>query len=645
MYPPIAYPPIANHGLIGDLQTAALVGLDGCINWFCCPRFDSPSMFGSLLDNERGGFFRLAASDPDAVVKQLYLVDTAVLITRYLTAEGVGEVIDFMPIDNPTIATDTHRIVLIARVVRGEVAFTLECAPRFDYARADHFTELTDQHALFTSDDFEVSLHTGNKLDHSLGKQLPNGDASTTFSLKAGEVSGAILATGPRGSTAGVLGTGEIIDLMERTVRYWRRWTNKSNYVGRWRETVNRSAMTLKLMTYAPTGALVAAPTCGLPEQVGGERNWDYRYTWVRDGSFSTSALMKLGYTDEAVAFLKWLSDRVQQRVGEESGPLKLMYRIDGSSDLDEFELTDLNGYDGSRPVRIGNGAADQLQLDIYGEAIDAIYQAGEHDRLLGHDAWLHLATIVDWLVDNWDRPDEGIWETRGGRQHFTYSRLMCWVAFDRAIRMARDRALPAPVGRWREARDAIYNQIMDKGFNHRIGAFVQHYDTEVLDASLLKMPLVGFISPRDPRWLTTLDAMRREIVSDSLVFRYNPAASPDGLAGDEGTFSLCTFWYVDALARAGRLSSARMIFEQMLTYSNHLGLYSEEIGPTGEQLGNFPQAFTHLALINAAVTLNKCLDDHPTQITELMSGRMRQHYLDNVFPGGLPMQDIVKDD
>lgn len=631
------YPPISDHGLIGDLQTSALVSLNGTIDWFCSPRFDSPSIFASLIDARNGGYFRLTASDEDAVIKQLYLVDTAVLMTRYLTSEGVGEVIDFMPIADPKIATETHRIVRIARVVRGEVKFKLECSPRFDYGRAEHETELTDHHAQFTSGELEISLHTGNKLDHSLGKHVKNGDARTEFSLRAGQVSGAILETGPKGTTAGLLSSREVIELLENTVRFWREWTNESTYVGRWRETVNRSAMTLKLMTYAPTGAIVAAPTCGLPEEVGGERNWDYRFTWVRDGSFSTSALMRLGYTDEAVAFLKWLAARVQERVGTASGPLKLMYRIDGKSDLDEFDLPHIDGYEGSKPVRVGNGAADQLQLDIYGEAIQAIFVANQMGRLVGHDAWVHLAAIVDWLADNWDRPDEGIWETRGGQKHFTYSRLMCWVAFDRAVRLSRDRGFPAPVAKWREARDAVYNQIMDKGFNKKIGAFVQHYDTEVLDASVLKMPLVGFISPRDPRWLSTLDAMEREIVSDSLVFRYNPSASPDGLAGDEGTFSLCTFWYVDALAQAGRLSTARMVFEQMLTYSNHLGLYSEEIGATGEQLGNFPQAFTHLALIDAAVTLNQKLDSDPTPYEDLLPGRMRHYYLDEAYPAGRP--------
>ncbi|MGV1037591.1 MAG: glycoside hydrolase family 15 protein [Candidatus Nanopelagicales bacterium] len=623
-----AYPPIADHGLIGDLQTSALVGLDGTISWFCSPRFDSPSVFGSILDAERGGFFRVTVDDPDVVVKQLYLVDTAILITRYLTSAGVGEVIDFMPIDRPEVATDIHRIVRLARVVRGEVTFTMECAPRFDYGRVDHELTLTDHHALFSTPDQEISLHTQRILDHSEGKQIHNGVARSRFTLKQGEVAGCTLTTGLKGATAGSLSVRKVVALFEDTIKFWRDWIGKSTYKGRWRQTVNRSAVTLKLLTYAPTGALVAAPTAGLPEQIGGERNWDYRYTWIRDGSFSVAALMELGYSDEAAAFLKWISRLVADHAGGPAGPLRLMYRVDGTPDLEEFDLPNWQGYAESSPVRIGNGAADQLQLDIYGEAVDAIYELVKRGRSMYYDTWLGMVGILDWLTDNWDRPDEGIWETRGGQKDFVYSRVMCWVAFDRAMRIAAMKGLPAPLERWRKTRDRIYLQVMERGYNEEIGAFVQYYGSDVLDASLLKMPLVGFIAPRDPRWVSTLDAMNREIVSDSLVFRYNPGASPDGLAGDEGTFSLCSFWYVDALAQAGRLAEARYIFEQMQTYSNHLGLYSEEIGFTGEQLGNFPQAFTHLALIHAAVTLNTQLDENPVayesliQIFQAQTGR-----------------------
>lgn len=633
-----SYPPIADHGLIGDLQTSALVGLDGTIDWFCAPRFDSPSIFASLLDANRGGHFQLTVRADHVVTKQLYFVDTAILITRYLTSEGVGEVIDFMPIHDPETVSDTHRIVRIARVVRGKVNFVLECAPRFDYGRQEHHLTLQDHHALFQTEDFEVSLHTQRLLDHSDGKELPNGVARQEFTLTQGEVAGCLLSTGPVGTTAGALTVQQVVNLLEMTVKYWRDWITLNTYDGRWRNTVSRSAITLKLLTYAPSGALVAAPTAGLPEQVGGERNWDYRYTWVRDGSFSVAALMKLGYNDEASAFLQWLARRVWygSREGAKpvNGPLQLMYRIDGNTDLPESELDHLEGYLQSAPVRIGNGAADQLQLDIYGEAIDAIYHFVMAGRSMYADTWEAICKTLKWLEKNWDRPDEGIWETRGGQKHFVYSRLMCWVAFDRALKIARERSLPGPISRWRKTRDKIYRQIMTRGYNREIGAFVQHYDTTVLDASVLKMPLVGFISSRDPLWLSTLDAMNREIVSDSLVFRYNPEASPDGLAGDEGTFSLCTFWYVEALALAGRVAEARMIFEQMLTYSNHLGLYSEEIGYTGEQLGNFPQAFTHLALISAAVTLNHALDTEKVSYESLIKPLSKMAHLDRPLSG-----------
>jgi GH15 family glucan-1,4-alpha-glucosidase len=420
-------------------------------------------------------------------------------------------------------------------------------------------------------------------------------------------VGGIVLETGPRVEPRR-LEAQDVLGMLNRTIRFWRDWVGRSNYNGRWREIVDRSAITLKLMTYAPTGALVAAPTTSLPEQVGGERNWDYRFTWVRDASFSVYALLGLGYLEEADAFLKWLRDRVGERAGA-SGPLQIMYRIDGSPDLEEEALDHLEGYRGSSPVHIGNGASDQLQLDIYGEAIDSVYLATLRGMTPGHQAWIELSAMVDWLCEHWDQPEEGIWETRGGRKDFTYGRLMSWVALDRAVRMARNLGRPGDLTRWITERDRIYGQIMEKGWSKERSAFVQAYDSQVLDASNLLMPLVGFIAPRDPMWLSTLDAMGGELVSDSLVYRYDPSASPDGLQGSEGTFSICTFWYVDALTRAGRLEEARFTFEKMLTYSNHLGLFSEEIGLTGEQLGNFPQAFTHLSLINAAINLDAQLD------------------------------------
>ena len=399
--------------------------------------------------------------------------------------------------------------------------------------------------------------------------------------------------------------------MAQATIDHWTSWLRRSTYVGRWREVVQRSAITLRLLTYAPTGALVAAPTVGLPEQVGGERNWDYRFTWVRDASFTINALLGLGFVEEAGEFLRWLNDRIVDEAGADSGPLKIMYRVDGSTDIGEEVLDHLEGYRGSRPVRIGNGAADQLQLDIYGEMMDSVYHAHLRGLRVGHRGWTHLRQIMDWLATNWDQPEEGIWETRGGRQDFTYGRLMSWVALDRMLRIEREQGFPADTARLAAERDRIYEQLTSRGWNPQRGSYVQHYQTDVLDASLLLMPLVGFVSPTDPMWQSTLRAIDRELVSDSLVYRYDPSASPDGLLGHEGTFSICTFWYVDALTRTGRLDEARLVLDKMLTYANHLGLFSEEIGLTGEQLGNFPQAFSHLALINAAINLNRALDEN----------------------------------
>ena len=605
------YPNIADHGLIGDLQTAALVTTDGVLDWFCCPRFDSPSVFASLLDAERGGFYRIAPDRDDYVSRQLYLPDTAVLITRFMTPDGVGEVHDFMPVIDGA-ATDRHRLVRNIRVVRGVMRFAIQIEPRFDYGRKPHTMDISESGVVFRSEGLELTVHgiapEGSSIQNlDMTRSPDNNGLRWTRTLREGESGGVVLES--MGGPPHFVTPEQAQRLQDETERFWRGWLYRSSYTGRWREMVARSAITLKLMTYAPTGAPIAAPTTGLPEQEGGERNWDYRYTWIRDGSFSIYALLGLGYVEEAAAFGGWLRDRTQEQAGQGSGPLKIMYRVDGTSDLVEETLDHFEGWRGSRPVRIGNGAADQLQLDIYGEAATAIYLADTSGVQAGHQGWTALADIIDWLCDHWDQPDEGVWETRGGRKNFTYGRFQTWVALDRSIRMATERGRPADIARWITQRDAIYRQVMERGWNPKVGAFTQHYDTEVLDSSLLKMPMEGFIAPRDPMWLSTLDAMDRELVSDSLVYRYNPSASPDGLAGDEGTFSLCTFWYVDALARAGRLDDARLTFEKMQTYANHLGLFSEEIGSTGEQLGNFPQAFSHLALISAAVNLDRQLD------------------------------------
>lgn len=602
----MSYPLIADHGLIGDMQTAALVSTGGTIDWFCSPRFDSPSVFASLLDANRGGRFALAPVAPVRTTKQMYMPDTAILVTRYLSEAGIAEVLDFMPVDRPHVVSRTRRIVRVVRGVRGEVEFEARIEPRFDYGRRPHTVHVDGTTAVFDGGGEHLRLTGVPQLERA------GDDVRSRFTVRAGDLSGFLLESGAQGAPPAI-GSGYVLQSYLDTESFWQRWIGGSTYRGRWREAVERSAITLKLMTYAPSGGLVAAPTAGLPEQVGGARNWDYRYTWVRDGALSVYALLGLGFTEEAAAFGDWLRARVEDGAGNGSGPLRIMYRVDGSPDLTEETLDHFEGYMGSRPVRIGNAASDQLQLDIYGEALNSIQildSGALGDWGIGEKGWSDIVRIVDWLCEHWRDPDEGIWETRGGRRRFVYGQLMSWVAFDRAIRMATSRSRPADLARWTRERDRVHSQIMTDGWNDDLRAFVQYEGSDVLDASLVLMPLMGFVVPNDPRWQSTMAAMEKTLVADSLVYRYDPAASPDGLPGSEGTFSLCTFLYVDALARSGRLDEARLTFSKMLTYANHVGLYSEEIDQSGEQVGNFPQAFTHLALIAAALELDGALDD-----------------------------------
>ncbi|MEU5959775.1 glycoside hydrolase family 15 protein [Micromonospora parva] len=605
-----SYPAVENHGLIGDLQTAALISTDGTVDWFCAPRFDSPSVFGALLDRRNGGHFQLSPDGVDYTSKQLYLPGTPILITRFHTADGVGELLDFMPVTGAQ-ATDEHRLIRLVRMVRGTMRFRVQCRPRFNYGRDPFELEVHPEGDLFRSPTLTFTLAAFKDVERAFHVGDFHRDAdgvSALFTLHAGDIGGVALETvgAPRAPRA--LSTEQACDLLAETRDHWRRWVGGSRYKGRWREVVERSAMTLKLMTYAPTGALVAAPTAGLPEQIGGQRNWDYRYTWIRDASFSVHALLRLGFTDEAQKYLLWLNARIRE-ARDGAIPLQIMYRIDGSPDLPEEVLGHLEGYRGSAPVRIGNGAAGQLQLDIYGEALVSLELADRNGLIAPYEGWRKTAGLMDWLCEHWNQPEDGIWETRSGRQDFTYGRVLSWVALDRAIRIARRRGRPGDIARWSAERDAIYEQVMTRGFHRERRAFVQHYGSDILDASLLAMPGLNFISPTDPMWESTLRAMDTGLVSDSLVYRYDPSASPDGLAGTEGTFNMCTFWYVQALALAGRIDDARLTFEKMLTYSNPLGLYSEEIAPTGEQIGNFPQAFSHLSLISTATHLDELLD------------------------------------
>ncbi len=605
------YQPIENYGIIGNMRTAALVGMDGSIDWLCLPHFDSPSIFAAVLDDRKGGRFRIAPTGTDFRHKQFYWPETPVLITRFLHEDGVGEIEDYMPVGGAGAVPD--ELIRRVRVVRGTVSFQLECRPAFDYARATHQTHINVHGARFEGPGLSLALAAPIPLQ-------PEGDGVVAaFTLQEGEnITFALRRLGPEDLSGQCPGIGEAEELFRDTVAYWRRWLSHCTYQGRWREMVYRSALTLKLLSFEPTGAIVAAPTCSLPESIGGERNWDYRYTWIRDAAFTLYALLRIGLTEEATRFLNWLKDRWQEADSSGTGPLQLMYGIDGRTDLPEETLDHLEGYRGSRPVRIGNRASRQLQLDIYGELMDAVYLHNKYVEPIGYDGWRRLRRLVDWLCDNWRREDEGIWEVRSGRRHFVYSKVMSWVAVDRSLRLADKRSFPADRARWLQVRDEIYEEVMSKGWDPGRQAFMQAYGLPALDASSLLMPLVFFMAPNDPRMRTTVDAIRRPLTAgglaaDGLVYRYDPAAAPDGLAGREGTFNMCSFWLVEALTRAGRtdparLEDARLLFEQMLGYANHLGLYAEQTGNSGEALGNFPQAFTHLALISAAFNLDRAL-------------------------------------
>ena len=607
----MGYQPIENYGIIGNAHSAALVGMNGSIDWFSFPHLDSPTIFAALLDENKGGHFQIAPSSDGSKFKQHYWPDTNVLVTRFLSPDGVGEITDYMPIGISAQRRNGHRrgyhcLIRRVKVVRGMMAFTMECTPAFNYARDTHEVVIDADGASFHSPGLSVGLATNVPL-----KQQGTG-VCAEFILQEEETMTFVLQETEPGAGCGLpLSEDEAEELFQQTVAYWHRWLAKCTYKGRWRESVHRSALVLKLLTFSPTGAIVAAPTCGLPEHVGGVRNWDYRYTWIRDAAFTLYSLLRIGFTEEAEQFMAWLEARCREL--NTDGSLQLMYGIHGRHTLTEETLDHLEGYRGSRPVRIGNGAYDQLQLDIYGELLDAVYLYAKHGGLVSYDLWTHLRRLLSWVCENWQRPDEGIWEMRSGRQSFVYSKLMCWVALDRGLRLADMSSFPAERDRWLRVRDQIYEEIMAKGWSPKRQAFVQAYGSDNLDASLLLMPQVFFVSPKDPRMLKTLNAINRSpreggLVTNSLVYRYDVKLSADGLTGEEGAFSMCTFWLVEALTRVGQVDRARFIFEQMLGYTNHLGLYAEEIGSSGEALGNFPQAFTHLSLIGAALNLDEAL-------------------------------------
>jgi GH15 family glucan-1,4-alpha-glucosidase len=601
------YPPIEDYGIIGDLRTAALVGRAGSIDALCFPEFDSPSIFAAHVDREKGGRFQIEPQLDDFKEKHLYLPDTNVLITRFLAEEGVAEISDYMVVSEQGLACE-QALVRRVKCVHGEVKFRLLFAPRFDYARASHKVTQECAHTLRFTPDGESELEMLLRSDQALS--IEGEDGTAEFTLKTGETASFIMEAAAEGATD-CAREGYASDSFKKTCNFWRDWISRCRYDGRWREAVHRSALALKLLTSRKHGSIIAAPCFGFPNEVGGERNWDYRYTWLRDASFSTFALMRLGFTEEAEGFVRWLEDRINELPDGEM--LQTMYRIDGSKLDGEVHLEHLEGYKKSKPIRVGSTNHDQMQLDIFGEVMDSVYLFDKYGSPISEQLWCSLRKLIAYVCEHWQDKDAGIWEVRSGDQEFLFSRVMCWVAMDRAIRLADKRGLPCDYDKWRACRDAIYESVHTDFWDPKQKAFIQFKGSEALDASALIMPLVRFISPTDPKWLSTLKAIGDELAVDSLVYRYKvDEAFSDELEGSEGTFSICSFWYIESISRSGDLRKARLLFEKMLGYANDLGLFSEQVGKQGEFLGNVPQAFTHLAMISTAFDLDRRLSAEP---------------------------------
>jgi len=600
------YPEIEDYGIIGDLQTCALVGRCGSIDFMCWPEFDSPSIFCANVDRERGGRFQIEPLLDDCHERQLYVPDTNVLLTRYLSDDGVAEISNYMVLSSDDSAEAEQALVRRAKCVHGAVTFRLRFQPRFDYARAGHSVTVENDHRLVFASEGADGLRL--RLFSSVPLSVVENDGWAEFTLAAGEHATLAMEEVTEDRPASRFEDPDYPSRsFKETCDYWRAWISRCSYDGRWREAVHRSALALKLLTSRKHGSIIAAPCFGFPNEVGGERNWDYRYTWLRDAAFTTYALMRLGFTEEAEAFTHWLEDRINELGEGES--LQTMYCIDGSRVSGEIHLDHLEGYRQSRPVRIGSTNHDQRQLDIFGEVLDSVYLHDKYGTPISNRLWRQVRSLADHACEQWREPDSGIWEVRGGPREFLFSRVMCWVALDRAIRLAQKRSLPAPLDRWRAERDAIHEEVFAQFWDDERGAFVQSKGSEALDASALMMPLVRFISPTDPQWISTLEAITSDLVQDSLVYRYRVGeAFSDELEGSEGTFSICSFWYIENMSRSGDLQQARYLFEKMLGYSNALGLFSEQLGSRGEFLGNVPQAFTHLAMISAAFDLDRRL-------------------------------------
>jgi GH15 family glucan-1,4-alpha-glucosidase len=604
----MAYKPISNYGIVGDLRSAALIGKDGSVDWLCLPRFDSPSVFAAILDEKRGGYFVIAPSSQFTRSRQVYKPDTNILVTRFLSDHAVVELTDFMPVRHGSSRPRGSSLIRRVKAVSGSMQMKLQCSPAFGYASQNHELKMSDDGASFCGPDLCLQLATSVQLTKS------GSGVSAEFTLQESHTLDFVLRERRNDHTTDFPVTNAAVDeLEEATANYWQNWVRKSSYRGRWRERVHRSALLLELLTYAPTGAVIAAPTCSLPEWIGGERNWDYRYNWIRDAGYTLYALLRIGLFDEATRFMTWIEERCRE-LGD-AGPLQTVYAIDGNRDLHEETLQQFEGYRGSRPVRVGNDAFRQIQLDIYGALIDAVYLYNKYAQPITGILWRDIRKLIDWVCDNWQQEDHGIWEFRGEPRQLVHSKVMCWVALDRGLRLARHRSLPADEARWRKCRDEIYEEVVNRGWNEQKRAFVQSYGGNVLDASVLMMPLVFFMTPDDPRMVSTVDAIRKPtskggLMKDGMLYRYEASQTDDGLQTTEGTFNVCTLWLVEALTRMGRTRDAQWLFEKMLSRSNHLGLYSEETSLNGEQLGNFPQALTHMGLISAAYNLDRVLGE-----------------------------------
>lgn len=598
------YQPIEDYAMIGDLHTVALVGKNGSIDWCCLPRFDAPSVFGALLDARQGGCFRVAPSSLNGVrCLQVYVPETAILVTRFSSAEGVAELTDFMPITSFKRKAHHRQLIRSLKAIRGSLSFEMLCHPAFNYAADPHRVTISDHTALFYSQSDALGISASVPL-----VAHEQDGVSACFTLHAGQSARFFLEYLPNGDTLTMHASdARYYSLLDQTLSYWRTWLAQCQYEGRWREMVQRSALTLKLLTYAPTGALVAAPTTSLPRIIGGTSNWDYRYTWLRDASFTIYTLQMLGFTQEAEAFMGWLDSCCHERGPQ--GILRPLHRIEGSGDLVEHELAHLEGYRRSRPVRIGNAAASLFQTDSCGGLMDAIYLFNRHTSI-SYDLWQHVRTHLAWLEKHWQEPDVGIWESRGKPRLFVHSRVMSWVAFDRAVRLARQRGFPAPIGAWEHLSAQIYEQVMTQGWSEQRRSFVQYYGSQEIDASALLMIPFKFAGPTDGSIVQTVKRIQTELARDALVARSSAQEEVgDAATTEEETFSACSFWLVESLARMGRLDEARLLLEKLLIYSSPVGLYAEKIGLSGEALGNYPSAFTHLSLITACFHLDQALE------------------------------------